>query len=470
MPTLTAEAGLLNVSGRVDGQNGTEWTGRLSPGFRWTLHGRQAQAQVFYEGSAVYRSGQQGSHAEWRNRLGSDLKAEIIDRRLTLSAHADVSQQAISALGTPVNEGTQGWDNRAEVARLFVSPQWRSRVGDWGVFDATWSSAISRSRHSALADSTAHNFVIGLGSQPGVRLGWRGFAERQILDYSGSVQASDIDRVGLEVFYLPDDAWRVSGRLGHEQSRIGSLAQRDYDNYGAGVTWTPSRRTSVSASAEKRYFGNSHQVSAQHRWSRSAVHFSDQRSLTNAAANAGGNQPVTLQQLYEFLFSSITDPADRTAAVNAAIAAQPGARADQLVSLGALAGGISTQRRQELGYIYQGPRMTWNVTAFRNEIRRTDDGLLLALGGSSDFDQQGWIARLSHRVTAATTASMMLSEQSTLSLGTSQEVRLRSATLQLTSQVARRASASAALRWSSFRSPTAPYRETGLTGTLNLQF
>lgn len=238
-----------------------------TPGFTLQSQGsRRVQASMQYGLSGVTRFGGNQSDNFYHN-LTAVGKAELVRDFLFIDGNAHVSQELISLLGSPA-DATVNNSNRTTVGTYSISPYIQRRLGTFANAQVryTASGAIFDNKTAVNANnSTVNALKAGLAS--GTRfddLTWGLDYSIRKADNNNSVNTT-FENASVRLGYVLTRKLRVFGTVGHDWNDYPSLNKTSGDSYSAGFGWVPSRRTSVEASAGKRYFGNTYSLSARHR-------------------------------------------------------------------------------------------------------------------------------------------------------------------------------------------------------------
>jgi uncharacterized protein (PEP-CTERM system associated) len=244
--------------------------------------------------------------------------------------------------------------------------------------------------------------------------------------------------------------------------------RKTYNNWGGELRWTPSPRTTALVGADQRYFGGSHQVLLEHRFPTSSVRYASNRDAYNAANGVGVGQPITIyQMLYTQLASVQPDPTLRDQLVRDTLLTLH-LDGNALVAGGFVNGGTTVQRRDDLSLTYLGRRSTFTLQAFSSVTRRIDTTTVGV--DTAPVRQTGLNANISYRLTPATSLNFSGSSLRTPGTALQPGNRLKSVTLSTTYQLTKFVSTSLSARYSAFDSLANPYREAGLSASLNLRF
>jgi uncharacterized protein (PEP-CTERM system associated) len=141
---------------------------------------------------------------------------------------------------------------------------------------------------------------------------------------------------------------------------------------------------------------------------------------------------------------------------------------DGIVAGGVINRGTTLQRREDLAWSYGGRRLSLTLQAFASASSTLDP----AAGATSEGEvrQRGLNTSASYRLTPTATATLSGSRLLTLGNETHGPTSLKSLTGTWSSQFNRFATASLSARYSSFASPTEPYREAAVTASLSLRY
>jgi uncharacterized protein (PEP-CTERM system associated) len=236
----------------------------VTPGFTLRSKGsRRVQATVQYGLRGVARFGEDSS-TDLNHNLNAVGKAELVEDFLFVDGSARVSQELISLVGSPADADIND-SNRATVGTYSISPYIQKRLGTFANALARYTTSGAIFENDVAANSASNAFNASLTS--GTRfddLSWG-------LDYSirdtQNRNAADttFERASATLGYALTRKFRVFGTVGQDWNDYLSASETDGSFYSAGFAWSPTRRTSVEASAGERYFGSTYSLSARHR-------------------------------------------------------------------------------------------------------------------------------------------------------------------------------------------------------------
>ena len=470
--TSSFESGLTltHRSSTINGTNGDDLLAQVRPGVQLSSRIGRLRGSLSYSLVASHHSKRtEGNGVE--NYLNSAFSGALVDNWMYVDGTATISQQSRSPYGEQSAGGSAGSanSNRVEVWNASVAPYVAGRVGEFANYRASISAAATNTRNSSLTDSVSTAATLSLSSpRAGTVFSWGLDGSWQEVDFRVG-RTTETNRGNASLNFVPDVDWALSVRAGQETTNVGRFVKATYDNWGASVRWTPSPRTSANFETDRRYFGDSHRISIEHRMPRSSVRFSSVRDVTNGASSATAAAPVTLYDLiYASLASSGRDAAEQERLAREFFLLNPGLDPAAIAGGGSLASGITVVRRDDLAFTYSGIRTTLSMLAFNTESKVIDSPAGVPTDGP--LRQWGYSGSLGYRLAPEDTLSLTALHQRTLTSGLQQGNDLKSVALSWSSQPTRRSSTTVSLRHAQFSSITNPYRESSLSGSLSMRF
>lgn len=463
--TLTDNVNLSGTAAR------SELTTEISPGIRLDIQGARLKTYLDYSLTHVnYARGSSGSRLQ--NALNTFGTFEAVDNWAFVDFSGNISQQTISAFGTQSTSNTAINANQTEVANYRVSPYIKGQLGNIANYEARISQAVTSADNAATFDTTNTNSSVRVTNASTFRrLGWSADVGRQQSSYdAGRTTKSDTYSLGLTYELTPQV--RLSANAGQEANNFTSLDKQTYSTHSVGLTWQPSQRTTVSALTGKRSFGNTHNVSFEHRSARTVWRFTDSKDVsTPGEQNGFGTVGNVYDLFYNQLEGSGLTPAQRALRVNQLLQ-QYGINPNIPVVSSFLTSAASVQRSQNLSFALLGVRDTITFLLTRTESFRLDT-LVSAIDNLSDANtvtQNGFSINYSHRLTPDYSMGVVLSRQATSGSTAAQDTTLKSLNLSLSGQVGKNTAASLGLRHVVSDNGANPYTENAVTGNLNVQF
>ncbi|MBK6675706.1 MAG: TIGR03016 family PEP-CTERM system-associated outer membrane protein [Rhodocyclaceae bacterium] len=446
----------------------------VSPGVRIEANTKRLKLNLDYALHELYYA--QGTRSTGsQHSLNSIGKIEALENLLFVDISGVIARQNISAFATQSTGNFSVNANNTETANFRFSPYIKGLLGSAADYEVRYGRTMTRSKSKRASDLDQDEWTGRInGSTPLAALGWSAEASRQQYDYSRG-RASESDRLRGFLTYRINPQFKLSASAGRERNDFASLGKQSWTTHGFGADWAPTERTDISAFREKRFFGYGHTYSISHRFPMSAVRFSDIRdisSLPNQFATAG------LGNIYDLLFAQLTstvpDPVDRAARVNALLSAA-GIAPNMPVDNGFLSSRVTAQRRQELSWLLRGVRNTLTLTATRGKSDRLGSQLDTGddFSSASSIAQSGFRVGLSHRLTELT--SLNVDAAQTRSTGQSsstfdQKSRQRTLSATLGTKLGAKTSAAVTARRNKSDGTTQPYTENALVGSIAIEF
>ena len=242
----------------------------VTPGFTLRTEGsRRMDATIAYSLSGVARFGG-GDDTDLNHNLNATGSAELVEDFLFIDASARVSQELISLLGSPADASINS-SNRATTGSWDISPYIKKRFSTFADFEARYSTGGALFENDVVSNLYSDTFSTSLTSGTrfsnlnwGLDYSWRDVSSR---DGGGIDTSYTYDRANLSLGYALTRKFRLIGNIGRERITYEEASAEDLDDtvWSAGFAWTPSRRTSLQATAGERFFGNTYDVSANYR-------------------------------------------------------------------------------------------------------------------------------------------------------------------------------------------------------------
>lgn len=469
VPTFNATASFSDVRNRSGGNEPGQLILQAGPGLQLTRRSGSVQGTLDYSlvGTMYSRRSELNS---LQNNLTAFATAEAVEGWAYVDARATITQQSVSAFGQQTAPGSLNYNsNQREVLNVVVSPYVRGELRGLADYEVRVFGTMNEISGETAGDYRSGGSSVSLSSpRRGSVIGWGLQASQDQVNFKGG-RATDNARASASVSYSPSTDLALVLRGGQESTNVGGVDRRSYDNWGAGLRWTPTPRTQVSLSADRRYFGNSHQVSLEHRLRSSSIRFTSSRDVISGNDSSGLGRPVTLFQYYMTLPSYVAaEPNVQLRALRVLeLLKATNQNPNAVVGGGFATSAVSVQRRDDLIYTYVTPRSTFTVLGFSSSTDVLDN--LSAQRGLGAIRQSGVLASVSHRVTPITNVSLQGTFQR--SSGQNQpDSDLKSLSLGLATSLNRNTTASVGLRLGVNSSANNSNRETALTASLGMRF
>lgn len=388
----------------------------ITPGFRLAHRGPRLYLRSMYQLQyfAMQDKDISGTNRSAR-KAQADAKARLVDDLLFLDAAASISQQGVSPFGPQASDNAYSSLNRAEITTWRVSPYLTQRYGDTANGELRYTRDSVSGERSGLNDTEGDTLALSLSSGKAFRtLGWNASASRSDVkarfDRSYSSQTANVNALYR---YSPALTFRIGGGYdSYDYTALGGV--NSGAAWTAGLTWTPSRRTSVQASIGRRYFGPSRALSALHRSRRTVWNIDYSDAVATSRSNFLLPQTVDTAALLDGLFAaSFADPVERQRAVEAYIR-ETGLPASIDNSINFFTNRYSLQKQWRASAAFRAARSSAVVNLYHTRrdalsIRETDAPLL----GNSVFaindnvTQKGGSVVLSYRATGRTILNLI---------------------------------------------------------------
>lgn len=242
----------------------------VTPGFNLTSKGsRRINASLGYNLTGIVRVGGNDQSNDINHNLNATGKAELIDDFLFIDGNTNVSQQLISLLGSPSDASTNS-ANRSTVGTYSLSPYIQKRLGTFAVAKARLTHAGAIFQNDVAANSMSDALTASLNS--GTRfndVSWSlDYSLRKANNSATSTVSSNtttFETASATLGYALTRKFRVFGTVGRDNNDFANAAASNGNFYTAGLGWSPTQRTSLEASAGKRFLGNTYALSLLHR-------------------------------------------------------------------------------------------------------------------------------------------------------------------------------------------------------------
>jgi len=441
----------------------------VGPGLRVVSRAGRVQGFFDYGLSGILHA-RDSRASEFLHRLSANGRVELLPQHLELNANAGISRQPTSAFGMQSVDGSLTQRNQSDLRTLSLQPVLRGVLGGEVALQASLNAG--RSDGGVQLGSRHRGGQVSLSPAVGGRVvGWSLNASRQVSDFDGGRETT-IDRAIASVIVRPDVDLQLSVRGGIERSDLAAVQSRQYDNFGAGLLWTPSPRTRVEIDADKRQFGEAHQLTLEHRFRRSVLRYTDSKSVNDGTSSNGAGQQVTAYALFFELFASQEpDPVKRDRLVRDFLQRNGISPDTPLGGGGFLTSAVSILRRQELSLALTALRTTYTLSAFQTTSERGDK-----VSGANDdlalgpVRQRGLSVMVAHRLTPSSTLNLNLSSQRSRSQATASRNDLDSISLGWNTRLGPLSNLALTLRHAQYDSDVDPYTENALTAAFNTRF
>jgi uncharacterized protein (PEP-CTERM system associated) len=255
-PSISAEQAYsdnVRLSGTGSGSGEDDLSTTVTPGLRIVGDGARLDLTFDYRLSRV-TFWQNSDLDEFRHSLSARGRAEILPNFLFFDAQSAVREEFLDSTSAVSGSGANATGNRATVVTYNLSPSIRRDLGTFATLRSLYrfSSTLAG---SGVEDSDTHNANVGLDSGPRFRsFRWQADVTGSMRDSTTGSSSSDRLTATLAVQVPVTAKLALIGSVGYEEIEDNTL---DKDPVGAiwdaGFRWTPSRRSSLSATYGRRY-------------------------------------------------------------------------------------------------------------------------------------------------------------------------------------------------------------------------
>lgn len=454
----------------------------LAPGIRIDARTARLKAYFDYSLRGQFYSTPSG-YSRTQNQLNTFGTLEAVSNWLYVDFSGIIAQQAISAFGTQSPGSTNINNNTTETSTYRLSPYIRGQVAGVAEYLLRYNYSTTHANASTASDVDLSEWVGQLrGSTPFQSLRWALDASQQTAEYSYG-RKTDSDRLTASATYIVVPQFRVTFSGGQEANNYASVDKESHTTHGYGFDWNPTERTQISGFRDKRFFGDGHRYTVNHRFPLSSISYSDTKDvsiLPNQFTSVGMGTVFDLfkQICRQQLASQLPDPIQLDIAANncaSVLSAASGVSASTPVTSSFLSSRATIQRRQQLALAIQGVRNTLTIMFNRNE----SDSILASDSIQDDFyrnsvnsiKQRGVSISLAHQLSGLTTANLTASRQESTGTGTT-ALKATTTLYQggISTKLGPKTTGSLNVRHSKFDSSTNPYTENAVIGMLSVLF
>ncbi len=405
------------------------------------------------------------------HRLGAAATAELISGFAFVDAAASYARQAVSAFGVQSAPTLAPTGNQTDAATVSITPRIRGRLAPTVRYDGRVSFAATRAKDTDAGDVDSGHALLSLdGDTAGSPMRWRALAQYDTTDYVAGRRTFD-SRLKGSVGYLFTRELKLGVSVGAERTNLRILDGETLSTAGLEAEWTPTERTLLAASIEKRFFGTGHSVQLSHRTPRTAWTVADTRDVSSAT------QPGTAAfgSAYDLYFrqfaSEEPDPIKRDLRVRNYMQTNnidPNAP----VLGGFLAQAATLTRTQSASFGLVGVRNSVTLRAARTRSQRVDEIVSVNddLNRSSIVKQQGLWLEGAHRLTPTSALTATAGYQRTQGDADAQGSTLKSFALGWAAPLGPRSTVALGARHAVFDSLVASYKENAIFGALRYAF
>lgn len=219
--------------------------------------------------------------------INAAADAILIDQWLFIDADATASQNEVSSFVAGGDDRADRRGNTNTTYRYSISPYIARRFKDLADFLLRYTYDDQYNTKDIVGESTENSALARIDS--GTAFGPLSFGVEgnySKVDYDDTPgrdlnNDSELKSAQFNLAYQLNRNWAANGYYGQEWNDfVSSRDDIDGDYWGAGGTWTPNSRTTVSAGTGDRFFGSTPWFNASHRYRRSLFSVDYQKTLT----------------------------------------------------------------------------------------------------------------------------------------------------------------------------------------------
>ncbi len=280
-----------NLSRTPGGSSG--FVAEVAPYFEGSVDSDRTKAQVYATLRTFFRT--QGG-ASVTPDLRASGQTALIGDWLWISGNASVYSLAPNPLSAVTFDPSAANASSVQFRQLQLSPYIQGRVGTFADYQARYSIGTSSTNADVVLAKLDQRFSGSLKSGPQFnRWGWETGGEIQRRTFDAIPTQSRNSAYG-SAFLLPIPELRVGASINFDQiSNFSVNGKTSGTGLGLFADWTPSNRTSISASAKRLYYGTVGRVGMSHRFGffTGALSF-DRNVLTSSDASVLTVSPSAL--------------------------------------------------------------------------------------------------------------------------------------------------------------------------------
>jgi uncharacterized protein (PEP-CTERM system associated) len=252
------------------------------------------------------------------HQLSATANAELVKDLFFIDGNAAVHQQNISALGPQSTDNTNVTGNRATVRNYSISPYLRHSFGSTASSEARYTRTSTSTSTGGLSSGDTDALLMSLNSGSAFRtLGW-GLQYSQQKQHFREAQTVDSRTTTGSLRYMVSPQLYLTATGGYDKYDYVSTGNEPAGRfYTGGFSWRPTERTSITASAGKRFWGKTYMLESSVRSRMSLWQVSYNEAITTSQAQfAIQTTSSTSDFLNQLFLSTISNPVDRQKAVD----------------------------------------------------------------------------------------------------------------------------------------------------------
>lgn len=405
-----------NVGHRSNGSD-SDVVLEVSPYIVAESNAPRANYRLFYQIRNFARLGD-GDVNFFRHALNAQGSFALVDDRFGVDLAGFMGTISASPTGPISADPASSFSNTSNVRHFSVSPWYRDAFGRLATYQLRYTLAHSGGNSGFATAKISHRASAQIDGIPsaGSKWNWRWQGEVQRREFDNDL-TRDRQHSSFALFYSIYPSLRVYGMIDYEQ--IDGLRNEDGDDQGygpgAGFDWTPFRRTSVSGSVSRRYYGTVGNFSVSHTMHSATMGLRYSRSvLTSADASLLMFDPTSIVS-GSFGFGQAANPVI-TSLLSSGILLPPGT----VLTQGMFTDAAILDRRLSAFWGLRGQRNSLTVTGFFSNRESTTElqssTQFTGIRGSATFGgvfvgeirERGLVTSYSHRLDGRSAIDVVL--------------------------------------------------------------
>lgn len=416
------------------------------------------------------------ARAESKNTLRQNLRAhgdgQWPDQRVSVSAEASISQQAISAFAfQPVGGPALASDNTTDTVSVRLAPRWWGLLPGGLRLDVSGELGATEVSSTDVGDNWRASGGLHVAPQSQTRLGWSADLQTQRLDYRGGRGTDTTTAFCTLTLRLDEIDGLTSLSAGRQRSNLMTAADEDYGYWNVSTIWRPSPRTNVRADIGRQAIGRTHALTLEHRTALTSWAVSQKRSLSSSTQSGTTLLGTAFDLFYAMFASREPDPVKRADLVNSVLRDR-GISSDAPVAGGYLASSATVVESGSFSAAWQWQRSSAMLVLMRGSSRRAGQMLTAVddLSTTNEIRNRGAVLTLTHAVSPVSSVNLTLNTQASRGDAETQRHDQQSANLVFASRVSPRVGWSLGVRRSLFTNGGSSYDENALIGAVTAEF
>ncbi len=465
-----------NITLAPSGSEQSGFVTEIAPGFTVTGKGRRSQFRATYQARSINYSNSAGG-SNIQNNLNADARAELIDDLLFVDGTANIGNYSTSPFGPQALDSSYATGNRSEVRTYTISPYARKRYGSFAQGELRYTHQGVSSDTGGFSNYNSDRINLNVNSGEEFRtLGWDVAGSRQQSRYS-DLDSVTSDYVNGTLRYKLTEQFSLTGSGGYERYTYQTGGEAPSGaSWSVGFDWKPSPRTSLAATAGRRFYGDAYSLNGVHRSRYTTWNLSYNEDITTSQEQLANSGSVSTSSfLNQAFLANIPDPVARAQAVDAFIRAT-GLPATLANGSQGLSNRYFLQKRLQASVALTSGRSTAVLTAY-NSLRRpqSNNASSSNLAGNQlyidETRQRGVSGLYSLRLSPITSMNLNAQYYRTTSLLTNVTDDNKLVTLGLSHQFATKLNGTVELRryQGTFNQTGADFRENAISAYLTMR-